>query len=189
MKSPEYTYLFSTLVLVFSVGCATATGGELEETEGREGDDGISDLNDAEEPSDQEQVTYRAPGTGGAPSSQAASGGAGSVSTASGGSAPAAGTGGAALPDEPVEEPIVETPGNCISFSGSTNDSGSFGTTEAVCFTVDQSPPSGWAVYSLNDRSVSINGQPVTSGDPFPGSAPYTVAFTAGSTDTSWSYW
>ncbi len=190
MKTRIETLSLSLFLLAAaSVGCATATGGELDDVSNGDGDDDRVLGSGGNSPHPQTIVTTQTTmGVGGSP---AGTGGAGTGGTSPEPNPPV-GTGGSSpqQPDpEGEEEPEVPNPGNCTSFTGSTHDSGSFGTTEAVCFLLSQSPPSGWAVYSIAERTVSINGQAVSSGDPFPGSAPYTVSFTAGSANTSWSYW
>jgi hypothetical protein len=81
-------------------------------------------------------------------------------------------------------------PGDCRTLANNTN-SGSFGTTGAVCFTLEQQPATAWEAYFMDGRTITINGTEVSKGQmPFPGSAPYIVEFSAGMFDyASWAYW
>jgi hypothetical protein len=81
-------------------------------------------------------------------------------------------------------------PGGCRTLANNTN-SGSFGTTGAVCFVLDKQPATSWEAYFIDGRTVTVNGTVVSKGQmPFPGSAPFTVEFSAGLYDyASWAYW
>jgi endo-1,4-beta-xylanase len=77
----------------------------------------------------------------------------------------------------------------CRTPSG-TGESGSFGTTGAVCFTVDEPIPCGWACSGVDGRTVSVNGTAVSCGQmPLPGSAPYTFRFSAGTSPSAAFTW
>jgi hypothetical protein len=93
-------------------------------------------------------------------------------------------------PPDPVSDGGVIDPGDCRALAHNVS-SGPFGTTDAVCFTVAAQPPVAWAAYHMDGRTVTVNGTPVSVGQlPFPGSAPFVVAFSAGTYDyTAWSYW
>ena len=120
--------------------------------------------------------------TGGRPST-------GGVSSTGGAATGGASTGGAATGGAATGG-TTTNPDGCTELTAASFDSGSFGSAEARCYSLDSSPPYGWGVYNLNDRTLTINGQATSSGAAMPaGGPPYVFEFTAGSTDTSWSYW
>ncbi len=70
-----------------------------------------------------------------------------------------------------------------------TGQSGNFDTTGAVCYTVS-STINGWGCSNGAGRSVTVNGTAVTCGQlPLPGSAPYTLRFSAGTYPWASFYW
>ncbi len=80
--------------------------------------------------------------------------------------------------------------GDCRPLANNTN-SGSFGTTGAVCFILEKAPSTSWEAYFIDGRTITVNGSVVSKGQmPFPGNAPFTVQFSAGLYDyASWAYW
>ena len=75
----------------------------------------------------------------------------------------------------------------CKTASG--GQSGNFGTTGAVCYTVNATI-NGWGCSNAEGRTVTVNGTAVTCGQrPLPGSSPYTFRFTAGSYPWASFYW
>ena len=70
-----------------------------------------------------------------------------------------------------------------------TGQSGNFNTTGAVCYTVNATVH-GWGCSNADGRTVTVNGTAVTCGrTPLPGSAPYTLRFSAGSYPWASFYW